>query len=140
MCAQLHTIISTSQGTDTCWSFRLPGAAVNQPGAVLFDRKRSCQFMAWNLLKWFVKYVGLLFVCEFNEESSYTTDQGSEGFHTVVFLSRCLSKLTLRSMSFCALSLTKVRLFSSSMMLFCTSAMFDSGAWKGKSSKCEFQC
>ena len=28
--------------------------------------------MAWNLLKWFVKYVGLLFLCEFNDESRYT--------------------------------------------------------------------
>lgn len=53
-------------------------------------------------------------------------------FLTAIFLSRCLSKLTFRSINFCALSLTKVKLFSSSMMLFCTSAMFDNGAWKCK--------
>lgn len=49
---------------------------------------------------------------------------------TVIFLSRCLSKLTFLSINFCALSLTNVRLLSSSMMLFCTSAVFDNGAWK----------
>lgn len=49
---------------------------------------------------------------------------------TVIFLSRCLSKLTFLSINFCALSLTNVRLVSSSMMLFCTSVVFDNGAWK----------
>ena len=49
---------------------------------------------------------------------------------TMGFFSRWRSKLTLRSIIFCALSLTKVRLFSSSMRLFCTSLMFDNGAWK----------
>lgn len=49
---------------------------------------------------------------------------------TIIFLSRCLSKLTFLSINFWALSLTKVRLLSSSMMLFWTSAVFDNGAWE----------
>lgn len=46
---------------------------------------------------------------------------------TMFFLSR-FSKLTFLSISFCEFSLKNVRLLISSMMLFCTSLMFDRGA------------